>query len=72
MYIFIISTNKTKIFSQIIKLVLFAKLLLIQLIFVLLLNIVLTFISFNYIYIIKQTTKYKILKDFTFAIILLK
>jgi len=59
-------------FCRIIKLILFAKLLLIQLIFALLLNIALTFIFFNYIYTIKQTTKYKVLKDFTLAIIFLK
>jgi len=46
--------------------------LLIQLIFVLLLNIALTFISFSYIYIIKQATKYKVLRDFTLATMFLK
>jgi len=51
---------------------LFVKLLLIQLIFALLLNIALTFIFFNYIYAIKQTTKYKVLKDFIFATIFSK
>jgi len=68
----VISINKIKIFCQIVKLILFAKFLLIQLIFVLLLNIALTFIFLNYIYAIKQTTKYKILKDFTLITIFLK
>jgi len=43
-----------------------------QLIFALLLNIVLIFTFFNCIYTIKQTTKYKILRDFTFATIFSK
>ena len=38
-----------------------------QLIFALLLNIALTFISFNCIYAIKQTTKYRVLRDSTLA-----
>ncbi len=68
----VIFINKIETFCQIIKLILFVKLLLIQLIFVLLLNIVLIFIFFNCIYTIKQTTKYKVLKKFIFAIIFLK
>jgi len=41
--------------------------LLMQLIFVLLLNIALTFTFFNYIQVIEQVTNYKVLRDFTFA-----
>jgi len=43
-----------------------------QLIFALLLNIALTFMSLNCIYAIKQATKYKVLRDFTFATIFSK
>ncbi len=43
-----------------------------QLIFALLLNIVLTFIFFNCIYAIKQTIKYRVLRDFTLATMFLK